>query len=537
MLLFKYLLSKLFDVISFLVSDDVQDAAFDREVLLHFLIGLNPSIREIVLSTKCSNKNEYIKEAKKHFVLVKEEPVEHVVKIEPDVDYNFDIEDSKNAQDSWQASIIENLYNHDYNEMLEFENPLDPLPVKRRRGPKSKVMDCKQCDKTFPTRKLQQAHLRKFHPEDLIVKCSYCDSTFPNKYKLNLHVRENHLAELNKTFKCIYCDQTFESRHVRQKHIETGHKDKRKICEFCKKEFLDSKSLAKHLTLKHCEVSSEGKTTCVYCPMIFDRSEKRRQRDIKAHIMAVHFKEPEHECDECGKNFTELSKLKFHIRIHHQGERPFQCDKCTRSFVTRNSLKNHIIVNHEEQKPLPCDTCGKFFNNEVNLKSHQFHMHKKERVSFICPDCGRSFVDKECFTIHCLTEHASAKEQAKVKVVCQHPGCSYSSFLKRNVDKHYERIHLNIKEHVCPTCGKSFAYKKKMLEHINGIHLMIKPFKCDICDFATAYRNTHYEHKKVAHGTQRFECPHCNHVARYKGNLHKHIANVHNKKIKTDIYI
>ena len=34
----------------YLVSDEVRDIAFDREVLLHFLIGLNPFIRDLVLT-------------------------------------------------------------------------------------------------------------------------------------------------------------------------------------------------------------------------------------------------------------------------------------------------------------------------------------------------------------------------------------------------------------------------------------------------------------------------------------------------------
>ena len=51
----------------YLVSDYIRDVTFDREVLLHFLIGLLPSIRDLVLATKCSNPDEYIREAT-HFL-------------------------------------------------------------------------------------------------------------------------------------------------------------------------------------------------------------------------------------------------------------------------------------------------------------------------------------------------------------------------------------------------------------------------------------------------------------------------------------
>ena len=50
------------------------------------------------------------------------------------------------------------------------------------------------------------------------------------------------------------------------------------------------------------------------------------------------------------------------------------------------------------------------------------------------------------------------------------------------------------------------------------------------CDYQTAYSGTFREHQKVAHGTQKYECKMCNHVARYKGNLDKHIRNVHQKQ-------
>ena len=48
-----------------------------------------------------------------------------------------------------------------------------------------------------------------------------------------------------------------------------------------------------------------------------------------------------------------------------------------------------------------------------------------------------------------------------------------------------------------------------------------------MCEFSTAYNATFSEHKKVAHGNQKFDCPHCPHTARYKNNLDKHINNVH----------
>ena len=57
----------------YFVSDDVRDAGFEREVLLHFLIGLSPLIRDLVLATKCSSSDDYKNEAKKFVQVIKEE--------------------------------------------------------------------------------------------------------------------------------------------------------------------------------------------------------------------------------------------------------------------------------------------------------------------------------------------------------------------------------------------------------------------------------------------------------------------------------
>ena len=70
----------------YLVSDDIRDVAFDREVLLHFLIGLTPFIRDLVLTTECScsSIDSFIQKAKKHCNAIKAEPIEPEIKLEID---------------------------------------------------------------------------------------------------------------------------------------------------------------------------------------------------------------------------------------------------------------------------------------------------------------------------------------------------------------------------------------------------------------------------------------------------------------------
>ena len=144
-----------------------------------------------------------------------------------------------------------------------------------------------------------------------------------------------------------------------------------------------------------------------------------------------------------------------------------------------------------------CKDCDKTFKNERSLYSHQKLMHSGERSKSICADCGKSFTSKE-------------------------------------LSKHYKRVHLKEKPYQCAFCPKSFFAKKMLEDHTNGVHLNLKPYQCEMCEFATAYSARIREHQKVAHGNQKFDCPHCPHTARYKNNLDKHINNVHKNLFMID---
>ena len=510
----------------YLVSDDIRDAAFEREVLLHFLIGLNPAIREIVLSAKCSSSQDYISEAKKYFFKIKEEPMDPDVKFESDTPFPY-IEDQDDDD-------MNNLNHYDFCS-VEFDFAADNLETSFDDEETLLQWKCELCPKSFPSKRRLTNHVKRMHStKEENLRCEPCDKDFKSKAVYINHMKDFHPDDLDgdvKDFKCDHCDEIFKTRYLKKKHEEKEHNHLKRTCDLCKKECPDINFLAKHLVKEHCTLNAEGKTVCMYCNT-FQRSHKRQ---VKYHILAVHFGQPEHKCTECDKTFIEQGLLKQHVKNVHSDDRVFQCDKCEKSFQTRGGLKNHIVVNHDEQKDCVCVECGKTFKNEVHLRSHFQQNHKSEKVKFTCDQCGQSFAQKESFKMHCLREHSNPQEREKHKTSCHFPDCTYSSFWKRSVEEHYERVHLKIKKFECHQCGKTFSYRRKMEEHINGVHLNLKPYKCDVCDFATAYKNIHYEHKKVAHGNQRFDCPHCNHSARYKGNLDKHIQNVH-KKLKLNVF-
>ena len=200
----------------YLVSDDVRDVAFDREVLLHFLIGLAPFIQDLVLASQCSNIQEYIKEAKKYLQSVKEEPVEAEVKLESDSLYF--------APDGEEDDDVDSMNNYNYDQEGRLSDEHDTEDEKHKdninnksRHTKSKLI-CEFCHTTFKLKHHLKKHLEQLHPQNngdgnanntglKIIKwkkCRHCDEKFRSVNGRFEHEAEIH-GDLKSKSKCDQC--------------------------------------------------------------------------------------------------------------------------------------------------------------------------------------------------------------------------------------------------------------------------------------------------------------------------------------------
>ncbi|KAM4614127.1 uncharacterized protein O3C94_022166 [Discoglossus pictus] len=139
------------------------------------------------------------------------------------------------------------------------------------------------------------------------------------------------------------------------------------------------------------------------------------------------------ECPECGKCFSQRSRLASHESVHTSAK-PFTCSECGKGFKHKGDLLRHETL-HTGLKPFECTECGKCFSRKATLINHE-RIHTDEKP-FPCADCGKCFRKKSSLVDH-------------------------------------ERLHTRVKPFSCSECGLCFSQKSYLVKH-EKIHKVGKP--------------------------------------------------------------
>ena len=100
--------------------------------------------------------------------------------------------------------------------------------------------------------------------------------------------------------------------------------------------------------------------------------------------------------------------------------------------------------------------------------------------------------------------------------------------------KHLEKAH-GIKQFHCTYCSQSFGMRGNLKKHIDEVHENLRPFECDICHGKFARKEKLREHIEGVHEKIKpFQCSSCDYRSHLKGAMTKHIAIVH-KGLKCEV--
>ena len=157
-----------------------------------------------------------------------------------------------------------------------------------------------------------------------------------------------------------------KSTNLKQTANFNGIKKKKRICQYCGKEFHKKSFLERHERIhtgdqlrkkdEHVETKrNQGEqrkdidetTTNLEEIAKFDEGNKKKQR-------------------KCVKR----SKATMVFNQSHVARKKFHCQYCKKGFDWNSDLKVHERI-HTGERPYSCNFCGKCFNRNFNLKMHE----------------------------------------------------------------------------------------------------------------------------------------------------------------------
>ena len=188
-------------------------------------------------------------------------------------------------------------------------------------------------------------------------RCEACDKLFKAAADLERHIRDRH--EDNE---CPMCKKLFTSRKQAEDHICTDGEIIPQICDksYCKKEFVSSAALNKHIKNNHF---GHQKTVCTKCGEMLDKN-----IGLKKHL------------DTCGKNASDSAREERSREVCRHW-RKGRCDRgshCNFTHVGRQD--SHQTKHQSTSKTLkPCQNgpgCSYLAKGRCSYGHHETNGHQ-----------------------------------------------------------------------------------------------------------------------------------------------------------------
>lgn len=200
-----------------------------------------------------------------------------------------------------------------------------------------------------------------------------------------------------------------------------------------------------------------------------------------------------YKCTICGIIKSKRRLLKTHVSRIHDNEFNFKCSFCNQIFTKKYSMRRHELAHHQNK--------SNKLESDNNIKSDKLDNIKIEisSLSILCDDNDeiKNETNDEFIINDIKLENDNEKDDNIIN----------NDENRALAEENIEKIHLNnMKRYKCKICGIEKPNITNMINHIY-FHMNIRRFQCHLCDkfFVT------------------------------RGNMNRHIIDVHDNDDNTTI--
>ncbi|XP_039761241.1 zinc finger protein 431-like isoform X2 [Pararge aegeria] len=246
------------------------------------------------------------------------------------------------------------------------------------------------------------------------------------------------------------------------------------------------------------------------------------------------YKNLNYKCTDCIKGFNFKETYERHMLWHSKVMGEYECDICKKRMTTLDKLLGHKKY-HELKHPTElagrsfkqhiCKECGAGYKNPSQLKNH---MTKHSDIrDFYCVECDKGFKSSYALKQH-LKIASPHVNYLELKLQCEH--CDKRFGIKRDLERHLNRVHLKRKPYQCDRCDKAYVSLWPLQEHKRFAHEGHKrPLKypCPQCDKVFAQNSTLKSHILTHTGERPYMCTYCPASFSQSSVLRTHVKLVH----------
>ncbi|ODM89976.1 putative zinc finger protein [Orchesella cincta] len=282
-------------------------------------------------------------------------------------------------------------------------------------------LSCFYCNERFPIMTIEgveildsnarKQHVLKEHSNLPSIPqfdvCRYCGQCFSGFIALSSHLLEEHKVDEDNLFQCSMCSSSFKHPEEFHAHVKTHQQDPVpvQICDVCgwtcnnssRKRGRESEFRFHQHRFRQHGILPPDKFPVLKCDVEGCPFQTVNPERFKNH-KGVHLPQSErpYQCKECGKGFSDGSKLNVHMNIHkNANSKPFQCELCGNSFAVRNYLYIHMRLSHE----------GRFFPSTHKKKKPRKKKPKTTQSSTELPS------EAECMDVNLLGNNSSENQE------------------------------------------------------------------------------------------------------------------------------